>query len=192
MASDSCPYIRGRENEDHFDPRTNSISLSPSVYNRSTVTAYATACHEVGHACQYAEGYAMMKIAQRSSPRSTSRSARGSSSCSPASSSASTGCMARHRLHTQSPCCSKSSRFPSSSTQPPRLDLHAGHNGPCRRCQRSTRSPARMRPHVCCGSPDLGHRARILAAVRPRVISRSMYERCRIRLARRRRKALQL
>ena len=51
----------GSEGQDHFDPRTNSISLSPSVYNESTVTAYATACHEVGHACQFAQGYAPLK-----------------------------------------------------------------------------------------------------------------------------------
>ena len=53
---------RGAEGQDHFDPRSNSISLSPSVYDRSTVTAYATACHEVGHACQFAEGYSPLKI----------------------------------------------------------------------------------------------------------------------------------
>ncbi len=53
---------RGAEGQDHFDPRTNSISLSPSVYDRSTVTAYATACHEVGHACQFAEGYGPLKM----------------------------------------------------------------------------------------------------------------------------------
>ena len=53
---------RGAEGQDHFDPRSNSISLSPSVYDHSTVTAYATACHEVGHACQYAQGYAPLKI----------------------------------------------------------------------------------------------------------------------------------
>ena len=53
---------RGAEGQDHFDPRTNSISLSPSVYDRSTVTAYATACHEVGHACQFAQGYMPLKI----------------------------------------------------------------------------------------------------------------------------------
>lgn len=52
----------GPEGRDHFDPRTNSISLSPSVYNNSTVTAYATACHEVGHACQFAQGYTPLKI----------------------------------------------------------------------------------------------------------------------------------
>lgn len=53
---------KGNEGQDHFDPRTNSISLSPSVYDYSTVTAYATACHEVGHACQYAQGYAPLTI----------------------------------------------------------------------------------------------------------------------------------
>lgn len=53
---------RGNEGQDHFDPRTNSISLSPSVFDYSTVTAYATACHEVGHACQFAQGYAPLKI----------------------------------------------------------------------------------------------------------------------------------
>ena len=52
----------GPEGQDHFDPRTNSIALSPSVYNECSVTAYATACHEVGHACQFAQGYAPLKI----------------------------------------------------------------------------------------------------------------------------------
>ena len=52
---------RGAEGQDHFDPRTNSISLSPSVYDQCTVTAFATACHEVGHACQFAQDYAPLK-----------------------------------------------------------------------------------------------------------------------------------
>ncbi len=54
--------MRGNEGQDHFDPRTNSISLSPSVYDHSSVTAYATACHEVGHACQFAQGYSPLRI----------------------------------------------------------------------------------------------------------------------------------
>ena len=53
--------FRGKEGADHFDPRSNSISLSPSVYDHSSVTAYATACHEVGHACQFAQGYGPLK-----------------------------------------------------------------------------------------------------------------------------------
>ena len=52
----------GPEGQDHFDPRNNTISLSPSVYNNCSVTAYATACHEVGHACQFATDYTPLKI----------------------------------------------------------------------------------------------------------------------------------
>lgn len=52
----------GHEGQDHFDPRDNSISLSPSVYNGRTITATATACHEAGHACQYAQNYVPMKV----------------------------------------------------------------------------------------------------------------------------------
>lgn len=52
----------GAEGNDHYDPRTNSIALSPSVYNGRTITAAATACHEAGHACQYAEEYMPMKV----------------------------------------------------------------------------------------------------------------------------------
>lgn len=52
----------GTEGQDHFDPRSNSISLSPSVYNHATVTAFATACHEVGHACQFAQGYTPLRL----------------------------------------------------------------------------------------------------------------------------------
>lgn len=53
---------RGREGQDFFDPRSNSVTLSPSSYDGRSVTATATACHEVGHACQYAENYSPMKI----------------------------------------------------------------------------------------------------------------------------------
>ncbi len=53
---------RGNEGQDHFDPRTNSIALSPSVYDQCTVTAFATACHEVGHACQFAQGYTPLRL----------------------------------------------------------------------------------------------------------------------------------
>lgn len=53
---------RGGEGQDFFDPRTNSITLSPSSFDGRSVTAAATACHEVGHACQYASDYTPMKI----------------------------------------------------------------------------------------------------------------------------------
>ena len=53
---------RGRANQNHFNPRNNSITLDPHAYGSSSVTAIATACHEVGHACQFAQGYVPMKI----------------------------------------------------------------------------------------------------------------------------------
>lgn len=65
LSAHGVPGVRvycGAEGQDHFDPRSNSISLSPSVYNGRSITAVATACHEVGHACQFAQGYVPMKI----------------------------------------------------------------------------------------------------------------------------------
>lgn len=56
------PVNRGKEGQDFFDPRSNSITLSPSAYDGSSITALATACHECGHAYQYAEGYMPMKV----------------------------------------------------------------------------------------------------------------------------------
>lgn len=47
---------------DHFDPRSNVIRLSESVYNATTVAAVGVACHEAGHAVQHAEGYVPNKI----------------------------------------------------------------------------------------------------------------------------------
>ena len=47
---------------DHFDPSTNVIRLSDSVYNSTSVAAIGVACHEAGHAVQYAESYAPIKL----------------------------------------------------------------------------------------------------------------------------------
>ena len=47
---------------DHFDPRTNMVRLSDSVYNSSSVAAVGVAAHEVGHAIQYAQDYAPMRL----------------------------------------------------------------------------------------------------------------------------------
>lgn len=47
---------------DHFDPRTNIIRLSDTVYSANTVAAVGVAAHEAGHAVQYAKGYAPIKI----------------------------------------------------------------------------------------------------------------------------------
>ena len=47
---------------DHFDPTTNVISLSESVYDKCTVAAVGVAAHEAGHAVQYSEEYAPVKL----------------------------------------------------------------------------------------------------------------------------------
>ncbi len=47
---------------DHYDPRTNVIRLSDSVYNSTSVAAIGVACHEAGHAAQYAQNYAPIKL----------------------------------------------------------------------------------------------------------------------------------
>lgn len=52
---------RGGSDQNFFNPKDNSVTLSYDVFDGSSITATATACHEVGHACQYAMGYAPMK-----------------------------------------------------------------------------------------------------------------------------------
>lgn len=47
---------------DHFDPRTNVIRLSDSVYNSNSIAAVGVACHEAGHAVQHAQNYLPNKI----------------------------------------------------------------------------------------------------------------------------------
>ena len=47
---------------DHFDPKTNVIRLSDSVYSNTSTAAIGVACHEAGHAVQYAENYAPIKL----------------------------------------------------------------------------------------------------------------------------------
>lgn len=47
---------------DHYDPKTNVIRLSDSVYDSTSTAAIGVACHEAGHAVQYAENYAPIKL----------------------------------------------------------------------------------------------------------------------------------
>ena len=47
---------------DHYDPKTNVIRLSDSVYDSTSTAAIGVACHEAGHAVQYAESYAPIKL----------------------------------------------------------------------------------------------------------------------------------
>lgn len=47
---------------DHFDPKTNVIRLSDSVYGSTSTAAIGVACHEAGHAVQYAQNYAPIQL----------------------------------------------------------------------------------------------------------------------------------
>ena len=47
---------------DHFDPQSNIILLSDSVYDSCSTAAIGVACHEAGHAIQYAQNYAPIKL----------------------------------------------------------------------------------------------------------------------------------
>ena len=49
---------------DHYDPRTNTVALSDTVYSNATVGAVGVAAHECGHAVQHARGYIPIKIRQ--------------------------------------------------------------------------------------------------------------------------------
>lgn len=47
---------------DHFDPTTNVIRLSEGVYDSTSTAAIGVACHEAGHAVQYAQHYLPIKL----------------------------------------------------------------------------------------------------------------------------------
>ena len=47
---------------DHYDPRSNVLRLSSTVYGSSSVSAIGVAAHECGHAMQQKEGYGPLKL----------------------------------------------------------------------------------------------------------------------------------
>lgn len=47
---------------DHYDPKANVIRLSEDVFSSTSTAAIGVACHEAGHAVQYAEDYAPIKL----------------------------------------------------------------------------------------------------------------------------------
>ena len=47
---------------DHFDPSTNVVRLSDTVYGSRSVASIGVAAHEVGHAIQYAVGYVPIRV----------------------------------------------------------------------------------------------------------------------------------
>lgn len=47
---------------DHYNPKTNTVALSDSVYNSTSIASLGIACHELGHVLQDKKGYAPMKL----------------------------------------------------------------------------------------------------------------------------------
>lgn len=55
---DNVAIVRIKGNlTDNFNPSTNVLSLSESVYDSTSVAALGVACHEAGHAIQHAKKY---------------------------------------------------------------------------------------------------------------------------------------
>ena len=50
------------ELSDHYNPKTNTVSLSKSTANKSSVAAIGVAAHEIGHVFQHKQNYAPVKI----------------------------------------------------------------------------------------------------------------------------------
>lgn len=44
---------QGEPFQDHYNPETNTVCLSPDVYQGKSLTAVAVAAHEIGHAIQF-------------------------------------------------------------------------------------------------------------------------------------------
>jgi Zn-dependent membrane protease YugP len=53
--------VKGRLS-DHYDPRSETLRLSPEVARVPSVAAVGVAAHEAGHALQHARGYAPLKL----------------------------------------------------------------------------------------------------------------------------------
>lgn len=53
---------------DHYDPRSETLRLSDSVYDSTSAAAVGVAAHEVGHAIQHAEGYLPIRVRARLVP----------------------------------------------------------------------------------------------------------------------------
>lgn len=56
---------------DHYDPRSNTLRLSDSVYGSTSAAACGVAAHEAGHAIQHAVGYFPIKVRSAMVPVTT-------------------------------------------------------------------------------------------------------------------------
>lgn len=56
---------------DHYDPRSNTLRLSSSVYGNRSAAAIGVAAHEAGHAIQHATGYGPVVLRSKMVPITT-------------------------------------------------------------------------------------------------------------------------
>lgn len=54
--------VGGARLSDHYDPRTQTLTLSPDVGQSDSLAALGVAAHEVGHALQHASGYLAFRM----------------------------------------------------------------------------------------------------------------------------------
>ena len=62
--------VRGKLT-DHYDPRSNTLRLSDSVYGNKSAAAIGVAAHEAGHAIQHATGYGPVVLRSKMVPITT-------------------------------------------------------------------------------------------------------------------------
>lgn len=60
-------HVRGSLT-DHYDPRDNTLRLSETVFDSTSLAALGVAAHECGHALQAAEGYGPLRIREKIVP----------------------------------------------------------------------------------------------------------------------------
>jgi len=61
--------VRGqRQLSDHYNPRTETVALSPHVYDQPSISAASIAAHECGHAVQHATAYAPLNVRSAIAP----------------------------------------------------------------------------------------------------------------------------
>lgn len=47
---------------DNYNPKTNTVSLSESVYNQNSISSVGVAAHEIGHVFQHKQNYGPIKL----------------------------------------------------------------------------------------------------------------------------------
>lgn len=54
--------------DDHYDPRNQTVNLSPAVYEGASLASLAIAAHETGHALQHAQRWAPLTLRSAMAP----------------------------------------------------------------------------------------------------------------------------